>query len=145
MVLWDSGCLAGLIATAYPLKPHGTAALVSLGEGNVGPPRKGRVASVSAFVRNGPFDLGGAALLRVTRAWESGGCRALRRHEPASGRPAYVDGVPGVLMCFTSPEARQGGHGLGLVARGVSRSLAVGARGPGGSTPVAGPLLRTGP
>jgi len=145
MVLWDSGCLAGLIATTYPLKPHGTAAPVSLGEGDVGPPRKGRVASVSAFVCNGPFDLGGATLPWVTRARESRGRQALRGREPASGRPAYVDGVLGVLMCFTSPEARQGGRGLGLVACGVSCSLAVGARGPGGSAPVAGPLLRTGP
>jgi len=45
MVLWDSGRLAMLIATAYPLKPCGTAAPVSLSEGNVGPLRKGHVAS----------------------------------------------------------------------------------------------------
>ena len=66
---------------------------------------------------------------------------------PSGGR--YVDGVPGVLNCLSSPEARQGGHGLGLVARrlvahGVSHFPAVGALGPGGSAPVSGPLLRTG-
>jgi len=43
-VLWDSGCLAVPIAAAYPLKPCGTTALVSLGEGDVGPPRKGCIA-----------------------------------------------------------------------------------------------------
>ena len=45
VVLWDSDCLAGLIAAAYPLKPCGTAALVSLGEGAFGLPRRGHVAS----------------------------------------------------------------------------------------------------
>jgi len=55
-VLWDSSHLAMPIATAYPLKPPGTAALVSLSEGNVGPPRKGRVAdgSVKAALTPAP-------------------------------------------------------------------------------------------
>jgi len=37
-VLWDSGHLAEQIATAYPLKPCGTTAPVSLSEGDIGPP-----------------------------------------------------------------------------------------------------------
>jgi len=37
VVLWDSGRLAGLIAAAYPLKPHRTTTLVNLGEGNIDP------------------------------------------------------------------------------------------------------------
>jgi len=70
--------------------------------------------------------------------------RALRWRGPALGRPACVDGVPGVLKCLTSPEARQGGHGSGHWARGVSRFPAVGALGLGVSAPMPGPLLRTG-
>ena len=54
MVLWDSGRLAGLIAAAYPLKPHGTAAPVSLSKGNIGPLRRGRVAGITAFVPSWP-------------------------------------------------------------------------------------------
>jgi len=53
VVLWDSDRLAGLIAAAYPLKPCETASLVNLGEGDFGPPRRGHVASISAFVRLG--------------------------------------------------------------------------------------------
>ena len=53
VVLWDSGCLAGLIAATYPLKPHETTSLVSLGEGDIGPPRKGCVADRCQSFRAG--------------------------------------------------------------------------------------------
>jgi len=66
MVLWDSGRLAVLIATAYPLKPHGTAAPVSLSKGNVGPPQKGCVADGCLWAEPSSYltaylDPGGAA------------------------------------------------------------------------------------
>jgi len=38
MVLWDSGCLVKPIVATYPLKPHGTTALVNLSEGTFHPP-----------------------------------------------------------------------------------------------------------
>jgi len=84
------------IAAAYPLKPPGTAAPVSLSKGDIGPPRKGRVAGgfTTYLDPGGQLDSlpegADCAPTRVdqpqSRTGESGG-----RAEPPSYLTTYLD------------------------------------------------------
>jgi len=144
MVLWDSGCLAGLIAAAYPLKPCETASPVNLGKGNVGPPRRGRIASrVRLHAPQSPLTQAGSPLwvAPFLGVWGPLGTVLMRAGPRAAGLSQRCTGCPEL---FNVPQGPARCSRVGAWARGISRSLVVGAQGPGISAPVTGPLLRTG-